>query len=137
MVELLSKETRAVVLLEAPHRMEELAKALAPLTTRLITIGRELTKQFETVATMQCDALCAWLAADDNRLRGEFALVIHPAPQVAHSGPDQRVLALLLPHLPLKSAVKLASDITGQPRNALYELALSMKSGAAPGAAGS
>jgi 16S rRNA (cytidine1402-2'-O)-methyltransferase len=125
-----------VVLLEAPHRIEELARALAPLNTRLITVGRELTKQFETITTMQCDALCTWLATDENRLRGEFALVLHPTPPLAHSGPDQRVLALLLPHLPLKSAVKLASDITGQSRNALYEVALAMKSDTKPGTTG-
>jgi 16S rRNA (cytidine1402-2'-O)-methyltransferase len=31
--------------------------------------------------------------------------------------------------LPTKTAVKLAADITGEPRNALYELALSLKAG--------
>ncbi|MGB4585159.1 MAG: 16S rRNA (cytidine(1402)-2'-O)-methyltransferase, partial [Rhodoferax sp.] len=40
---------------------------------------------------------------------------------------DTRVLALLLAELPLKTAVKLAADITGEPRNALYELALGLK----------
>jgi 16S rRNA (cytidine1402-2'-O)-methyltransferase len=39
-----------------------------------------------------------------------------------------RVLALLLKELPLKSAVKLAAEITGAPRNGLYEAALSLKS---------
>jgi len=36
-------------------------------------------------------------------------------------------LELLLTHLPVKTAVKLAADITGEPRNTLYELALSIK----------
>jgi 16S rRNA (cytidine1402-2'-O)-methyltransferase len=38
-------------------------------------------------------------------------------------------LQLLLAELPTKTAVKLAADITGEPRNALYELALSLKAG--------
>jgi len=38
-----------------------------------------------------------------------------------------RILKLLLAELPLKTAVKLASDITGAPRNALYEAALILK----------
>lgn len=126
-VETLSKEVRAVVLLEAPHRMEVLATALAALGTRSITVGRELTKQFEEIATLAALDLPGWLAQDANRLRGEFALVLHPAPVAESSGTDTRVLQLLLAELPLKTAVKLAADITGEPRNALYELALSLK----------
>lgn len=128
-VQLLAEERRAVVLLEAPHRIEALALALAPLDTRLITVGRELTKQFEEIATVAASDLVAWLAADANRLRGEFALVVHPAPASATQAPDDRVLKLLLEELPLKTAVKLAADITGEARNALYERALALKQG--------
>ena len=123
----LASEARAIVLLEAPHRIEELARALGTLGERKVTVGRELTKQFENIATVRADALSAWLAEDANRLRGEFALVVHPAMAVASDGPDLRVLQLLLPHLPLKTAVKLAADITGESRNALYDKALALK----------
>ena len=126
-VDTLRGEARAVVLLEAPHRIEALASALAALGTRSLTIGRELTKQFEEIATVSAEGFPAWLAQDANRLRGEFVLVLHPAPTEVHSGPDTRVLKLLLEQLPLKTAVKLAADITGEPRNALYELALGLK----------
>jgi 16S rRNA (cytidine1402-2'-O)-methyltransferase len=70
----LSKERRAVVLLEAPHRIEVLVLALATLDSRMITIGRELTKQFEEIATRRAQDLPEWLAQDANRLRGEFTL---------------------------------------------------------------
>lgn len=126
-IETLRLEARAVVLLEAPHRIEALASALAILGERQLTIGRELTKQFEEIATVSAEAFPAWLAQDANRLRGEFVLVLHPAPAAAQAGPDTRVLKLLLAQLPLKTAVKLAADITGEPRNALYELALGLK----------
>ena len=126
-VQALAGETRAVVLLEAPHRIEALAQALAMLGTRSVTVGRELTKQFEEIATLAAQDFPAWLAQDNNRLRGEFALVLHPAPSSLASGPDIRVLQLLLAELPLKTAVKLAAEITGEPRNALYELALDLK----------
>lgn len=122
----LAAQPEAVVLLEAPHRLEALAKALGALGERKLTVGRELTKQFEEIATLPAAEFSAWLAADTNRLRGEFALVIHPA-AVAPGAADDRVLLLLLEQLPLKSAVKLAADITGEPRNALYERALLIK----------
>ncbi len=130
-VQALATQERAVVLLEAPHRIEALALALAPLGGRLITVGRELTKQFEEIATVSAEGFSNWLAADANRVRGEFALVLHPAPVVAEAGEDRRIVKLLLAQLPLKTAVKLAADITGAPRNALYELALTLK-GAPP-----
>ncbi len=123
----LASETRAVVLLEAPHRIEALAAALAALGARPLTIGRELTKQFEEIATLAAADFPAWLAVDPNRTRGEFALVLHPAPPAVSGEPDTRVLKLLLTELPLKTAVKLTADITGASRNALYELALALK----------
>ncbi len=126
-VQALATQERAVVLLEAPHRMEALAQALATLGARPVTVGRELTKQFEEIATVSAQDLSAWLAGDTNRLRGEFALVLHPAPAVPEAGQDLRILKLLLAQLPLKTAVKLAADITGAPRNTLYEQALALK----------
>ena len=130
-VQALMVQEQAVVLLEAPHRIEALAQALSVLGQREVTVGRELTKQFEEVATVKAADLIAWLAADANRLRGEFALVLHPAPTAAKAGPDTRILKLLLEQLPLKTAVKLSADITGESRNALYELALAIKAGPA------
>ena len=124
----LQGDARAVVILEAPHRIEALAQAMVPLGNRLVTIGRELTKQFEEIATVAADAFPAWLAAGPQRLRGEFALVLHPAALALPRDDGLRVLRLLLEQLPLKTAVKLAADITGAPRNDLYDTALKLKS---------
>ena len=120
-------EKRAVVILEAPHRRAALARACAPLGERAITVARELTKQFEEIATLPASELPTWLAANPQRLRGEFALVLHPAPQAAAADDGGRVLKLLLAELPLKTAVKLAAEITGASRNELYNAALKLK----------
>ncbi|WP_298931093.1 16S rRNA (cytidine(1402)-2'-O)-methyltransferase [uncultured Ramlibacter sp.] len=128
-VQLLAQEPRAVVLLEAPHRIEALARALAVLGERPLTVGRELTKQFEQVQTLACAAFAGWLEADPQRSRGEFALVLHPSVQAVQADDGMRVLELLLKELPVKSAVKLAAEIAGGSRNELYEAALKLKNG--------
>ncbi|MFS2165525.1 SAM-dependent methyltransferase, partial [Variovorax sp. Varisp62] len=127
-VQALSQEPRAVVLLEAPHRIENLARALATLGERRITVGRELTKQFEEIATVAASTLPDWFGADRDRIRGEFALVLHPVAVSGDGGAEgERVLRLLLAELPVKTAVKLAAEISGAPRNTLYELALRIR----------
>jgi 16S rRNA (cytidine1402-2'-O)-methyltransferase len=126
-VQKLAQESRAVVLLEAPHRIEALAQALAVLGQRPITLGRELTKQFEQIETLPAQDLSAWLAEKPERLRGEFVLVLHDAPVDDSTGEGLRVLQLLLPELPLKTAVKLAAEISGESKNTLYDLALALK----------
>ena len=131
-VQALAAECRAVVLLEAPHRMTELARALAVLGQRAVSVGRELTKQFEEIDTVPCASLGAWLTAQPQRLKGEFALVLHPQPVlVAAEGalPEQALhtLHLLLAELPLKTAVRVATDITRLPKNGLYQAALAWK----------
>jgi 16S rRNA (cytidine1402-2'-O)-methyltransferase len=126
-VQALRQEPRAVVLLEAPHRIAALAETLAPLGAREITVGRELTKQFEEIATLPCAEFAGWLQASPQRTRGEFALVLHPVAVVSDDTEPLRVLNLLLAELPVKTAVRLAAEITGAPRNTLYQAALVAK----------
>ncbi len=126
-------ERRAVVLFEAPHRIADLLDGLAVgAPQRVVTLCRELTKQFETIVTQPAAGLPTWLAADKNRERGEFVLVLHGLPAVvadAHSLPTAtlRTLQVLLKELPLKQAVALAAELTGAARNVLYDRALQEK----------
>ncbi len=124
---------RACVLLEAPHRIEALAKDLTSLGQRPLTVGRELTKQFEEIAQMPAAAFPAWLQGGAHRTRGEFVLLVHPQALADSDAMDTatlRTLDRLLTELPVKTAVKLCADITGAPRNALYQAALARRSGA-------
>lgn len=128
----MGEDARACVLLEAPHRIEALANELATLGARRLTIGRELTKQFEEVAQFEAAAFPSWLAGDSHRTRGEFVLLVHPKPaDSAREGEIDasvlRTLELLMGELPLKTAVRLCAEITGEPRNALYEAALALR----------
>lgn len=126
-VQRLAAESRCVVLLEAPHRITDLAQALAVLAERPVTLAREISKQFEEITTQPAQQLRAWLEGDSQRARGEFVVLLHPVPVAEETGQSQRVLELLLPELPLKTAVRLAAQITGASRNALYDRALALR----------
>jgi len=130
----LAATPHAQVLFEAPHRIEALATGLAEACgARVVTVCRELTKQFETVASMPASALPAWFGADANRSRGEFVLVVHAlvaAIAAADRPPFDATLRTLLAELPLKQAVALTAELSGAPRNAVYERALALKNAA-------
>ena len=127
----LAANAQTQVLFEAPHRIEALAVALAEACgARALTVCRELTKQFESVTTLPAAELPAWLSADAHRSRGEFVLVVHALAAVVEESDTpafDSTLRTLLAALPLKQAVALAAELTGAPRNALYERALALK----------
>jgi 16S rRNA (cytidine1402-2'-O)-methyltransferase len=122
----------ALVFYEAPHRVMETVADLVELLEpqREIVVARELTKMFEQIERMPLAAAPAWLAADANHQRGEFVLVVSaPPPREGMDAETERVLAALLAELPVKQAARLAAEITGQPKNALYARALELKGG--------
>ena len=125
----LREQTAALVFYEAPHRvLETVADLAAIMGERTLVIARELTKLFESIHALPLGEALAWLQADPNRQRGEFVLLLSGAPAEADSGEGERVLKLLLAEgLPTKQAAKLAAQITGAAKNALYERALALK----------
>ncbi|WP_390901569.1 MULTISPECIES: 16S rRNA (cytidine(1402)-2'-O)-methyltransferase [Silvimonas] len=121
----------ATVFYEAPHRILDTLNDLANGfgQDRIALVARELTKTFETLRRAPLGELLAWATADANQQRGEFVIVIDAAPPAEpdEANAHDHVLRPLMAELPLKQAVALAQQITGAPRNALYERALSLK----------
>ena len=140
----LAAARQSTVIFEAPHRIEALAAAMGEVLgatdgsggePRRLTVCRELTKQFEQVATMPVAAFAGWLAQDANHRRGEFVLVLHAAraqPVDADALPPdaERTLRVLLRELPLKQAAALAAELCGLPRKRLYAQALAWRADA-------
>lgn len=123
-------ERDALVFYEAPHRVVEcVTDMLAAFgAARELLVAREMTKLHEEIVRLPLGEAVAWFAADDNRVRGEFVLVVQGAPEPEGlSAEAERVLGLLLAELPLKTAARLAADISGEPKNALYARALVLK----------
>ena len=132
----LTGRPRSQVLFEAPHRIKAVIDLLAEVCpAQTVTVCRELTKQFETVHTALAAELPGWMAADAQRERGEFVLVLHAVKATSTAGDELpaealRALNLLLAELPLKQAVALAAELSGESRNRLYEAALALKKAA-------
>lgn len=131
-LEALQLQTSTLVFYEAPHRVIESVTDMATVlgADRRLTIARELTKTFETFHRCLLGEAAAWLQSDPNQQRGEFVILVEAAP-VVEAGPvseeAERILKLLLAELPLKQAVKLATEISGAKKNDLYEFALKIK----------
>ena len=128
-LEALKSQPHTLVLYEAPHRILECITDLAEVlgSRRQITIARELTKLFETIHTCELGEALAWLQTDPNRQKGEFVLLISgaaPPDPSALTERAQQILKLLSRDLPLKRAVTLSAEISGESKNLLYSRAL-------------
>lgn len=127
----LAREPYLLVLYEAPHRVVETIADLEAAFggARRIVIARELSKLFESIHACALGDALAWLAADANRVRGEFVLIIERAPEDADAllSAARATLEVLLEELPVKQAAALTSKLTGARKNELYQLALEMR----------
>lgn len=126
----LKPETRTLVIYESSHRIADCASDLADILEpqRLLCIARELTKLHEESERMSVSALPAWLAADAHRQRGEFVVILAGSPATSTTGQDaERLLRCLLEELPPTQAARLAAKISGEPRQSLYKVALSLQ----------
>jgi len=131
-LECLKSQSVTLVFYEAPHRIIDCVEDLANVLggERRLTFARELTKTFETFYTCTASQASSWLRADINQQRGEFVLLLEAAEEKdADEISDEtvRILNLLLSELPLKQAVKLATEITREKKNVLYDFALKLK----------
>ena len=123
----------ALVFYEAPHRiaatLDELGAALD--ARRTVVIAREITKTFETIASMPLGTARGWLDEDANRTRGEFVLIVDAPLKEGAAGelsPDvQRLLAALVTELPPARAARVAAEATGVARDALYARAVALR----------
>jgi 16S rRNA (cytidine1402-2'-O)-methyltransferase len=127
----LANEPRTMVFYDAPRRaidtVQDIVKTLGG--ERYIVIARELTKTFETIHSDTAENFIAWLEQDTNQLKGEMVLIIegYKAKENEISAEVISTLKLLLVEMKPKKACAIAAEIYGVKKNALYEVALSLK----------
>jgi len=120
----LAAETRTLIFYESSHRIED---TLADMVQafggqRRAVLARELTKLFETVLDGTLAQLQARVEVDADQRKGEFVLLVHGAEDDADARiiEGRRLYAKLSQHLPPSTAAKLAAELSGAPRKALY-----------------
>tara|TARA_R110002020_G_scaffold112746_38_gene259465 strand:+ start:2239 stop:3072 length:834 start_codon:yes stop_codon:yes gene_type:complete len=120
----LAREPRTLVFYESSHRIEECLADLVAIfgPEREAVLARELTKLFETVLGDTLADLAERVAADENQRKGEFVLVVRGCEDDGEARliEGQRIYAKLAEHLKPSLAAKLAADLSGAPRKALY-----------------
>lgn len=120
----LASETATLVFYESSHRIAESLADMAAVFggERPAVIARELTKLFETVLDGSLQDLLTRVEADDNQRKGEFVVMVQGVgdDEAARLAEGRRLYARLNEHLPPSAAAKLAAELSGAPRKALY-----------------
>ncbi|HET6435242.1 MAG TPA: 16S rRNA (cytidine(1402)-2'-O)-methyltransferase, partial [Xanthomonadaceae bacterium] len=120
----LAGEPRTLAFYESAHRIEEALADMAAVfgEDRPAVLARELSKLYETVLDGPLGVLHARVSADADQRRGEFVVLVQGAGEDADARivEGRRLYAKLSAHLPPSTAAKLAAELSGAPRKALY-----------------
>ncbi len=117
---------------ESTHRITSTLESINKvLGDRCIVVAKELTKQYENFFIGNAAEIQQKFNDDPLLCKGEFVILIQGEQQTHNTDSasidSEHVLSVLLRELPLKQAVKLASDITGLKKNNLYKKALALE----------
>ena len=127
-LELLSRETRTMIVYEAPHKLRgTLADLHAALGNRRIAMAREITKLHEECLRMTLPEAVAYYEEHDPR--GEYVLVIEGASAEAAEDSEEvkmqrareRVAELTAGGMTPRDAVRQAAKDCGVRKNVLYQ----------------
>lgn len=120
----LAAEPRTLVFYESAHRIDDALDDCVHLfgADRPAVLARELTKLFETVLDGTLGELHRRVTADEHQRKGEFVLLVQGANEdgEAKIAEGRRLYAKLCEVLKPSQAAKLAAELSGAPRKALY-----------------
>ena len=126
----LEKEERTIVFYESVHRVADSLGDMVEVfgEEREAFMGRELTKMHEQCTQATLGELLRRVGSGEIPQKGEFVLVI--AGVNVSEGPAvdvDRMLTLLGESLSAKEASRIAAELTGQKKNALYDRIIELK----------
>ncbi len=131
-LKILSTEPRTLIFYEAPHRIEKTLELMIEVFggERDACLARELTKLFETIRKDNLINLQNWLKENAEQRQGEFVILVSGVKENKVVGAEidlNHLLSILLSELSVKQAVEIATKVTNQKKNKIYQLALDYK----------
>ena len=126
-IEKLIKEEKTLILFESGLRIKKLLQDISHHSTKKnIFIAREISKMYETFYRGKIDEILDELSSAKFGTKGEFVLIFEGIEgnknnNQSLSTEDQRILKLLIAHLPNNDAMVLASKILNMKKNFLYK----------------
>jgi len=126
----LATETRTLIIYESVHRI---AACLADMVDvfgadRQAFIGRELSKMHEQCVQETLGELKGMVDSGEIKSKGEFVVVVSGAAARTEAGLDvERLLVELSSCLSAKDAARVAANVTGEKKNALYSRLVQLK----------
>ncbi len=125
----LSLLTGTQILLESTHRIERLLQQINDIMPACqVVLAKELTKRHEQFLRGSAQQLLQMFAGDAALMKGEFVVLLHQSELRMQADSvkldNERLLELLMAEMPLKKAVRIATEISGSKKNELYRQAL-------------
>ena len=120
----LVSEERTLLFYESSHRIVDCIDDMVAIfgPQRRAVVARELTKRFETLIGDTLADIATAIASDSDQSRGEFVVVVAGNPDVdaASLAEGRRLYAALSRELPPARAAKIAAELSGASKRALY-----------------
>ena len=131
LLESLSSESRTLVFYESSHRIHDSLQDMNSIfgSSRCCTVGRELTKRYESLYRGTLAEVILEMEQDSNSSRGEFVVVMAGA----EISPDESlekgrsIMDVLLKELSVSQAASLAARLSGARKKVLYEYGIQKK----------
>jgi 16S rRNA (cytidine1402-2'-O)-methyltransferase len=131
LLESLSSESRTLVFYESSHRIHDSLQDMNNIfgSSRCCTVGRELTKRYESLYRGTLAEVILEMEQDSNSSRGEFVVVMAGA----EISPDESlekgrsIMDVLLKELSVSQAASLAARLSGARKKMLYEYGIQKK----------
>ncbi len=128
----LSKEKRTLIFYESSHRilasLQDMARSFG--AHRQASIGREISKKFETFYGGSINSLISQINQNADHQKGEFVIIVsaNTLPDADSDWDDAiRLLQALIAEMPLKTACQIVGKTFSVNKNKLYNAALAYK----------